>query len=342
MMESEMAESDPDRAPVHEILVAAQRAASLTRQLLAFSRRQMLQPIRLNLNTNVSSTQRMLSRLLGENITIVTEWDERLRDVFADPGQIDQIILNLAVNARDAMERGGTLTISTGNAEVRNGMPGEVPDGRYAILRIADTGHGMDAETRKRIFEPFFTTKEVGRGTGLGLSTVYGIVKQSGGHILVESEPGKGTAFSIYLPALDDKPQSRESDTVLPEPVKAPNQTILVMEDDEVVRQLVCTMLRASGYRVIAPATPADALRHCNDPETCIDLLLTDMVLPSTDGAMIAEAALRMRPELKVLYMSGYTEHGALRRSSMDNGRPFLQKPFTANTLVAKVREAMR
>jgi PAS domain S-box-containing protein len=341
LMDGDLAEDDPHRASVHEIMVAAQRAASLTRQLLAFSRRQMLQPLRLNLNANVGSTQRMLSRVLGEDIAIVTQLDEHLWDVFADPGQIDQILLNLAVNARDAMEQGGKLTVSTANVEIATAS-GEIPPGRYATLCIADTGHGMDLETRKHIFEPFFTTKEIGRGTGLGLSTVYGIVKQSGGHILVESEPDKGTTFTICLPALGEQAMAAAATAAAPAPAQKSDHTVLVVEDDENVRGLVSTMLRSAGYTVIAPATPAEAVGLCGDTAVHIDLLLTDMVLPATDGAAIAEAASRMRPGLKVLYMSGYTEHAVLRRNPMDSGVPFLQKPFTASGLVAKVRETLQ
>jgi nitrogen-specific signal transduction histidine kinase len=340
LMENDLAVDDPNRASVQEILVAAQRAASLTRQLLAFSRRQMLQPILLSLNANVSGTQRMLGRLLGENIEIVTHLEEKLWDVSADPGQVDQIILNLAVNARDAMEHGGKLTISTANLEI-GPAEGAVPEGRYALLRIADTGHGMEAETRLHIFEPFFTTKEVGRGTGLGLSTVYGIVKQSGGHILVESETGKGATFSVLLPAIDKSGAVKGSATAATRSVKRPEATVLVVEDDEVVRQLVRTMLQSAGYRVIAPSTPPEAVGLCENSEVRIDLLLTDMVLPATDGVAIASAAKRVRPGLKVLYMSGYTEHAVLRRNPIDSGIPFLQKPFTKSALLIKVAEAL-
>jgi len=342
LIHGELPVDDPNRTSIQEILVAAQRAASLTRQLLAFSRRQMLQPIRLNLNANVGSTHRMLSRLLGENIATVAQLEPQLWDVFADPGQIDQIILNLAVNARDAMDRGGKLTISTANVNIgEEGGADNVPLGRYARLTIADNGHGMDAETRKRIFEPFFTTKEIGRGTGLGLSTVYGIVKQSAGFIRVESEPGKGTRFDILLPAVDQQAPEPAAATPAPDAPDRSGGAVLVVEDDEVVRQLVTAMLRSAGYEVIAPMLPSDALKTLEDPKVRIDLLLTDMVLPETDGAAIADAALRLRPGLKVLYMSGYTEHAVLRRHPIDDGVPFLQKPFTKTALLAKVREAL-
>jgi PAS domain S-box-containing protein len=335
--------TDPSRESVQEILVAAQRAASLTRQLLAFSRRQLLQPIRLNLNANVASTHGMLNRLLGENIEVTAELAEGLWDVHADPGQIDQILLNLAVNARDAMESGGRLTIRTANVEL-GGSDSEVLDaavGRYVRLSLTDTGHGMDPETQSHIFEPFFTTKEIGRGTGLGLSTVYGIVKQSGGYIRVESEPGKGSTFSIFLPAVPERGAAPASGSAAQAAPQHAGATILVVEDDEVVRRLVVSMLHSSGYRVISPATPRDALAVCADTGTQIDLLITDMVLPETDGGAIAETAQRLRPGLKVLFMSGYTEHPVLRRKTMDSNMPFLQKPFSKAVLLAKVREVL-
>jgi PAS domain S-box-containing protein len=343
MVHSDLASDDPNRAAVQEILVAAQRAASLTRQLLAFSRRQVLQPIRLNLNANVSSTHRMLSRLLGENIEIETILEDHLWDVFADPGQIDQIILNLSVNARDAMERGGRLTISTSNGEFDAGLaePLGIEPGRYARLSLSDTGHGMDEETRRHIFEPFFTTKEVGRGTGLGLSTVYGIVKQSGGHILVESQPGRGSTFTILLPAVGDRDHTAPGATSRAAAAPVSDATVLVVEDDEIVRNLVVTMLRSTGYTVVCPPTPAEALQICANPGARIDLLLTDMVLPETDGAAVAASAKRLRPGLKVLFMSGYTEHAVLRRAGLDASAPFLQKPFTKAALAAKVREIL-
>jgi PAS domain S-box-containing protein len=345
MIRADQAPDAEHRDSVNEILVAAQRAASLTRQLLAFSRRQILQPIRLNLNANVTSTQRMLSRLLGENIRIHTTLAPDLWDVFADPGQVDQIVLNLAVNARDAMERGGTLTIQTANME-RGAADGpltpEQADGEYVRLSVSDTGQGMDEETRRHIFEPFFTTKEVGRGTGLGLSTVYGIVKQSGGYIEVSSEPGRGSSFSVYLPRVDDVMPSSVTGATASMAAHRTGETILVVEDEETVRHLVASMLKSSGYRVIAPATPREALRICGEFSTALDLLLTDVVLPDTDGVEVAAKAVASRPNLRVLFMSGYTEHPVLRLPGFDRGAPFIQKPFTKAMLAAKVREVLR
>jgi signal transduction histidine kinase len=343
LVHGDMREADPNRQAVEEILVAAQRAATLTRQLLAFSRRQMLQPIRVSLNANVNSTHRMLSRLLGENIEIECNLADDLWDVFADPGQIDQILLNLAVNARDAMENGGRLTVATANLELGDleaAAVGAAP-GKYASLSVADTGHGMDTETQQHIFEPFFTTKEVGRGTGLGLSTVYGIVKQSGGYITVQSAPGKGSKFTIMLPATPDHGSSVAGSVPAPTATLRHEETILLVEDDASVRQLVGAMLRSSGYAVVAPAAPQEALALCADPTSRIDLLLTDMVLPETDGAAIAETARRTRPGLKVLFMSGYTDHAVLHRHPVDGEALFLAKPFTKAALLAKVREAL-
>jgi two-component system, cell cycle sensor histidine kinase and response regulator CckA len=344
MIRSDLAPEDSHRDSVNEILVAAQRAASLTRQLLAFSRRQILQPIRLNLNANVINTERMLSRLLGENIQIQTVLTPGLWDVFADPGQMDQIVLNLAVNSRDAMARGGTLTIETVNVAHGGGdrsVPADLGDRDYVRLSVRDTGQGMDEETVRHIFEPFFTTKEVGRGTGLGLSTVYGIIKQSGGHIRVSSEPEKGSVFSIYLPPAEDVTPAATNTSPGSLPAQRGGETILVMEDDETVRHLVVSMLKSSGYRVIAPATAREALRICGEFSTPLDLLLTDMVLPETNGAEVAEKAVVSRPNLRVLFMSGYTEHPVLRLPEFDRRAPFIQKPFSKAALTAKVREVL-
>ena len=345
MIRADQAQEDAHRDSVEEILVAAGRAASLTRQLLAFSRRQILQPIRLNLNANVTSTQRLLSRLLGENIQIRTVLASGLWDVFADPGQMDQIVLNLSVNARDAMERGGTLSIETSNIAAGACdafLTPELTGGEYVRLSVIDTGHGMDQETQRHIFEPFFTTKEVGRGTGLGLSTVYGIVTQSGGHIRVSSEPEKGSSFSIYLPRARGAASPAAKAAAGSMPPQQTGESVLVVEDDANVRHLVVAILKRSGYRVIAPATAHEALCICGDPSTPLDLLLTDMVLPETDGAAVAETAMASRPNLRVLFMSGYTEHPVLRLPGFDRGAPFLHKPFTQAALMAKLREVMQ
>ena len=254
---------------------------------------------------------------------------------------MDQIILNLAVNARDAMQRGGTLTIRTANVSRQSSVRLGLPEGEYVCLSVHDTGDGMDGDTQARIFEPFFTTKEVGRGTGLGLSTVYGIVKQSGGHIGVTSEIGKGSRFSIYLP----RTQKAASPGGANLPESAPNgsagKTILVVEDDANIRLLVDKMLSGNGYRVIAPETPVEAVGICCDAAVRIDLLLTDVVLPEMDGLEVAQQAVAARPGLRVLFMSGYTEHPVLRLPGFDHGAPFLQKPFTQASLLAKVGDVL-
>jgi PAS domain S-box-containing protein len=342
MIRADHAPDDMHSESAQEILQAAQRAAALTRQLLAFSRRQILQPIRLSLNTSVTSTQRMLSRLLGENIQIHTVLTNDLWDVFADPGQMDQILLNLAVNARDAMPSGGVLTIATANVASGARLTPDLADGEYVRLSLSDNGQGMDEETQRHIFEPFFTTKEVGHGTGLGLSTVYGIVKQSGGHIQVSSQPGKGSSFSIYLPRAATLSPSAAREASGADLAQHGGETILVVDDDENVRHLVASMLKSSGYRVIVPATPYEALRICDEFSTPLDLLLTDMVLPETDGVQIAEKALASRPGLRVLFMSGYTEHPVLRHPAFDRGAPFIQKPFSKAALTVKVREVLQ
>gem|GEM_PF-1134715 len=343
MIHADQAENDPHLESIQEIVVASQRAASLTQQLLAFSRRQVLRPRRINLNTSISQTRNMLTRLLGEDIQIVTGLDSGLNDISADPGQIDQIILNLCVNARDSMELGGTLTIETANVDITGEDSARhigIAPGGYVRLCITDTGHGMDEETRLQIFEPFFTTKELGRGTGLGLSTVYGIVKQSGGSISAYSEPDKGTTFTIYLPSASG-PDLAVPETIAPIPARQATETVLVVEDDDTVRKLVTTMLGNAGYTVLSPATPDEALGICADREIRIDVLLTDLVLPHTDGTAVARQATAHRPDLKVLFMSGYTEHAVLRRQTFDHNTPFLQKPFTQSMLAAKVREIL-
>jgi two-component system, cell cycle sensor histidine kinase and response regulator CckA len=327
---------------VREIAEAARRAASLTQQLLAFSRRQVLQPQVLNLNTSVASMQKMLVRLLGEDIEVRTVLAPDLWNVSADPGQIDQILMNLAVNSRDAMESGGTLTIETANATLDDDYVAThigVEAGDYVRLTITDTGDGMDAATKARLFEPFFTTKDMGRGTGLGLSTVYGIVKQSHGNIWVYSEPGKGTTFALYLPRVSSPaaPAIPMAESPQAQPM---GQTVLVVEDDPTVCKLVSTMLTSSGYTVLSAQSADEAFRLCANAEP-IDLLLCDMVLPHADGPAIAQKVLTLRPGLPVLFMSGYTEHAALREEHIGRTTPFLQKPFTRQALTEKIQSLL-
>ena len=333
---------NPDHfAAVEEIRKAGERAAGLTRQLLAFSRKQMLEPRLLDLNEVVRHIQEMLSRLIGEDIQVVIRLDPALGSVRADAGQIQQVLMNLAVNARDAMPRGGRLAIETANVELDETYAQthvQVQPGPYVVLAISDNGVGMDEATRDRIFEPFFTTKEKGRGTGLGLSTVYGIVKQSGGYIWVYTEPGKGTTFKVYLPRLF---VPAESLTPV-EAVVAPSvgtETILLVEDEDSVRALARRTLEAKGYRVVEAADGARALQIA--PALKVDLLLTDMVLPGMGGSEIAARVLAIHPRSKVLFTSGYTDDGIVRRGLMERGSAFLEKPFTPDVLARKVRDVL-
>jgi PAS domain S-box-containing protein len=331
------------RTQVEHIDQAAERAASLTRQLLAFSRRQVLQPKIFNLNALMLNLDRMLRRLIGEDIDMVTIAAPDLDSVKADPGQIEQVIMNLVVNARDAMPRGGKLTLETANVDFDEDYVLEhvgVSPGRYVMLAVSDTGVGMNSETRTHIFEPFFTTKEQGRGTGLGLSMVYGIVKQSGGDIWAYSEPGKGSTFKIYLPQVD---AVAEDITVeqRPEARMRGNETILLVEDDLHVRELARAVLTTCGYSVLVgedALTVISLCEHCAGP---IHLLLTDVVMPGLSGREVANQILARRPETKVLYMSGYATNAIVHHGVLDANTYFLPKPFTPGSLASKVREVL-
>jgi len=342
ILRADASRASRERNAINEIGLAAERASSLTRQLLAFSRRQVLKPEALNLNQSIQKIQPMLSRLIGENIQIMTSLNSDLWNVSADPGQLDQIIVNLAVNARDAMENGGKLTFQTSNVnftEEDSASHFRVAPGEYVRLVVSDTGHGMDAETRTRIFEPFFTTKEAGRGTGLGLATVYGIVKQSGGDIWVYSEVGLGTSMNVYLPRLATELEKAEKPAA-PAPERG-TESILLVEDEESLRNLITQVLEISGYQVRAVANADDALRVCDDPSMGIDLLLTDLVLSKGTGWEIASKALQSRPGLKTLFMSGYSEGSVFGGRSIEAGVNFIQKPFTGADLRSRVREIL-
>ncbi len=333
----------PAREDAEEVRRAALKAADLTRQLLAFSRRQVLQPRLLDLNAIVGEMEKLLRRLIGEDVTLRTALAGNLGVVRADPSQIEQVIVNLAVNARDAMPGGGTLTLETGNADaaqVRGHGTVAVESGPYVVLRISDTGEGMDAGTRARLFEPFFTTKEQGRGTGLGLATVYGIVKQSGGYIWVESERGHGTTFTIYLPRADAAAAVPVQQAAGPQ-VSAGEETILLVEDDEAVRDLCRRTLAAQGYRVLEAENGAEALRVAAAHRGPLDLLLTDVVMPGMNGRELAEALATTRPDTAWLFVSGYTEDSAVRRGAEVSGLTFLQKPFSPTTLLGRVRDVL-
>jgi signal transduction histidine kinase len=321
------------------VLLTAERAAALTKQLLAFSRKQVLAPKVFDLNVVVSGMIAMLQRLIGEDIEVVTALSAGLSGVRADPGQIEQVILNLAVNARDAMPHGGTLTIATadvGAEDVRAHVPGA--GAPYVMLAVRDTGHGMDQATRSRIFEPFFTTKEPGKGTGLGLATVYGIVEQSGGHVAVESEPGHGATFFVYLPRVDDAVESPVAATPAAA-APARTGTVLVVEDEREVRSLVVDILERAGYEVLVAAEGEEALRRSAEHQGPVALLLTDVVMPRMSGADLAAAVTTKRPETRVLYMSGYV--GKVDQDTLQEDASFIAKPFMPRELLAKVREVL-
>ncbi len=333
------------RAPAQEIASAAGRASALTRQLLAFSRKQMLAPKILDLNGVVTENLKMLTRMIGEDIELVMVPAAGLGAVRADAGQIEQVVMNLAVNARDAMPSGGKLTIETSNVsldEEHSRVQAPLKPGNYVMVAISDTGAGMDSETQSHIFEPFFTTKGP-KGTGLGLSTVYGIVKQSGGYIWVDSEPGKGTTFKIYLPRVAEAVESPAEVAAAPQSVATEpgTETILVVEDEANLRYLARQFLEKQGYRVIEAADGAVALQIAVAHEGIIHLLLTDVIMPGMNGRELAQRISEIRPNTKVLYMSGYTENVIGRNGTLDAGIRLLQKPFTLRDLNARVREVL-
>jgi nitrogen-specific signal transduction histidine kinase len=328
---------------VDEILKAGVRASSLTNQLLAFSRRQVLAPKVFNLNSIVSDMERMLRRLIGEDIHLVTVLYPALASVQADPGQLEQAIMNLAVNSRHAMPQGGQLTVETANVYLDDAYTRQhrmVVPGSYVMLAVSDTGLGMDEKTQARIFEPFFTTKEKGEGTGLGLSMVYGFVRQSGGHIWVYSEPGKGTTFKIYLPSIQAS-AAKPAKPQRPEKLAGGCETVLVVEDEEGVRKLIRSVLQQAGYTVLEAPNGAEALRLCESHSEPIDLAISDVVLPHIGGRELADALVSLRPQMNVLFMSGYTDDAVVRHGIINLAVPFLQKPFTPAALAKKVREVL-
>jgi PAS domain S-box-containing protein len=339
----ELNERDPARAHVMQIRKAGQRAAALTRQLLAFSRKQVLEPVVINLNSVITGIESMLSRLLGEDIEIILHLADELGRTIADPGQIEQVIMNLAVNARDAMLRGGKLIITTSNVDLDDDYSSghiAVKSGRYVLLSVSDTGCGMDAETRDRVFEPFFTTKEKGKGTGLGLSTVYGIVKQSNGNIWAYSEPELGTTFKVYLPRVDAP--AIEIATKPPIANITGNETVLVAEDEDAVRNLTVHILQTAGYNVISAKNGDAALLLSEKLDgRNLHLLLTDVVMPEMSGRELAERLTERIPSLKTLYMSGYTDNAIVHHGVLKPGVCFISKPFTAADLTRKVREVL-
>jgi PAS domain S-box-containing protein len=342
MVLNRLPEEDPLRTRQEEVLKAAHRAAGLTRQLLAFGRRQVLQPKVLDLNGIVGDMDKMLRRLIGEDLELATILDPDLGSVWADPGQIAQIVMNLAVNARDAMPGGGRLTVETKNVELDEAYVASHPPtrpGRYVMLAVSDTGSGMDAETQSHLFEPFFTTKGVGQGTGLGLPTVYGIVKQSDGYVWVYSEVGVGTTFKIYLPLLGDTAPIACEDR--PSPVAGGSETILLVEDEASLRGVLHETLVDNGYTVLAAGDGAAALQVADEHAGHIHLMVSDVVMPGMNGRRAAEELKATRPEMKVLFVSGYTREAIVRHGEFGLGTAFLSKPFTSAALLRKCRELL-
>ena len=330
------------RPSVEAISEAGERAASLTRQLLAFSRQAVLEPRVLDLNDVVLQTEKMLGRLIGEDILLTTQLDSAIPRVKLDPGHLSQVLMNLAVNARDAMPRGGKLTISTtiGYLDQRFACTHpEVEPGPYVILTVSDTGHGMKADVKAHVFEPFFTTKGLGKGTGLGLAVIHGIVKQSKGHIEIDSEVGVGTAVRIFFPAVQDQPSLGKD----PNPDKKPQgtETILFVEDEDSIRAFALLVLRSHGYQVLEASDGREALEVVGRHQGPIDLLATDLVMPNLSGRDLAERLQPRFPHLKVLYMSGYTDDAVVRHGLAEEEVAFLEKPYTPLSLAQKVRQVL-
>jgi CheY-like chemotaxis protein len=345
MLSGDLKEGDPMRADLKEIRGAGKRAVELTRQLLAFSRQQVLQPQLVELGEVVSSMENMLRRLLGADVELYATGSGELSEILVDPGQMEQVIMNLAVNARDAMPQGGKLTIATSRVQLDQSYAAEhvgIVPGPHVLLAVSDTGTGMDNATLARMWDPFFTTKEIGKGTGLGLATVFGIVRQSGGTIWVSSELGRGTTFEVYFPIADGAAKARVSPaSAAPARVLRGTETVLVVENEEAVRVLACAILRKHGYDVLEAQSGGDAFLLCEQHPSVIHLLLTDMVMPRMSGRQLAERLHVIRPEMKVLYMSGYTSDPVLRHGVLQASVAFLQKPLTPEALSHKVRDVL-
>jgi two-component system cell cycle sensor histidine kinase/response regulator CckA len=343
-LQKRMRPEDPFREAIDEIQRAGKRAASLTQQLLAFSRKQVLEPRILDLNASVGEVEKMLGRLIGEHIDLALVLSKSIGMVKADPTQIEQVVLNLAVNARDAMPQGGKLSIETANVEMDEASatrPRYFVPGSYVLLKVTDTGCGMSPDVRAHVFEPFFTTKEKGKGTGLGLATVYGVIKQSGGYVLVESELGKGTTFEVYLPRVAAAPEL----TKVPRPsaklIKKHQAAVLLVEDESSLRNLTRNVLQERGYTVYEAADAFQALDIAKQSGIGIDLLLTDVIMPGMSGRALADALSNSRPETRVLYMSGYTDGEIATQGVLDAETSILRKPFTQDELIRRVEEVL-
>jgi CheY-like chemotaxis protein len=335
--------NNPLRPKVEAIQQAADRATTVTRQLLAFSRKQLLELKVVDVNSIVSDMERLLRPLIGENIELITKLAADLGRTRADAGQIEQVIMNLVVNSKDAMPNGGKITISTANVGLGDDLRRQysyIQPGRYVMLSIGDTGQGMDRETQSRIFEPFFTTKEKGKGTGLGLSTVYGIIKQTGGYIFAQSEVGRGTIFRIYLPRVEEAAEPAHH-TRTTQVATGGSETVLLVEDEECVRQLVKDTLEAKGYSVLEACHGEAAMSIAAAHQKQIHILITDVVMPGMSGRELAKSLCKARPGIKVLLLSGYTEDAIIHQGVLDSGTAFLQKPFTLQALSRKVREIL-
>jgi nitrogen-specific signal transduction histidine kinase/ActR/RegA family two-component response regulator len=331
---------ESQRVKLEQILKATQHATGLTRQLLAFSRQQIVDPKVLDLNAVVLDLELMLGRLLGEDIDLAIAAGSNLGQVKADPGQIEQVVVNLCVNARDAMPDGGPLRIETANAELdaTDGARHDVAAGRYVMLAVSDAGCGIEKEILAKIFEPFFTTKEEGKGTGLGLAMVYGAVKQAGGYVWVDSEPGRGTTFKVYLPRIDEA--VTVAGVEAPMPARG-SETVLLVEDESALRAIACEILEEHGYRVVSAGGGSEAVDIARRYDDVIHLLVTDVVMPGMNGRAVAESLVAARPGLKVLYMSGYTDDVIAHRGVLEPGTLLLEKPFTAVAFLGRVREAL-
>lgn len=342
LLMARITDENPLRKNVKEIAKAAERASLLTRQLLAFSRKQMVQFKILNINAIVTDVEQMLRHLIGEDVELIVSFEPNLGLAKVDRGQVEQVIVNLVVNARDSMPRGGKLTIKTANVDLDENDARQhvnIPAGPYIMLSITDTGSGMSPEILSHIFEPFFTTKEQGKGTGLGLSTVYGIIQQSSGSIRVESEPEKGSTFKIYLPRTNS-PESMKSHTLPPSSIQG-NETILLVEDDEGLRALAVEILQSRGYRIITAQHPGEALKISQNHKDPIHLMVTDVVMPQMSGHELVRRMVHERPKMKVLYMSGYTPDTVIQHDMSNPNTPFLQKPFMPDIFIRKVREIL-